>query len=72
MELGPKDHPYYGFGDPNSIIAVYMDPLGNGFLCISSCNYSKEPNEWKNMLSLPMSTAGFDRRGKVTAVHNMW
>ena len=27
-----KTHPYYGFGtrfwDPNSIIGVYMDPLG--------------------------------------------
>ena len=32
MELGPKDHPYYGFGDPNSIIGVYMDPLGV-YLC---------------------------------------
>ena len=31
MELGPKalkDHPYYGFGELNSKIVVYMDPLG--------------------------------------------
>ena len=21
----PKDHPYYGFGEPNSIIVVYME-----------------------------------------------
>ena len=29
MELwAPKDHPYYGFGKPNSIIVVYMEPLG--------------------------------------------
>ena len=28
MELGPKDHPYYGFGGPNSVMVVYMDPLG--------------------------------------------
>ena len=24
----PKDHPHYGFLGPNSIIVVYMDPLG--------------------------------------------
>ena len=24
----PKDLPYYGFGEPNSIIVVYMEPLG--------------------------------------------
>ena len=29
MELGPKDHHYYGLGEPNSIIVVYMEPLGS-------------------------------------------
>ena len=24
-----KDHPYYGFGGPNSIIVDFMDPLGS-------------------------------------------
>ena len=28
MELGPKDHPYYGFRGPTSVMVVYMDPLG--------------------------------------------
>ena len=28
MELDPKDHPYYGFGEPTSIIVVYLEPLG--------------------------------------------
>ena len=29
MELGPQHHNGDGLSGPNSIIAVYMDPLGN-------------------------------------------
>ena len=25
-----KDQPYYGFGEPNSIMVVYTEPLGKG------------------------------------------
>ena len=27
----PKGHPYHGFGEPNSIIVVSMEPLGYCF-----------------------------------------
>ena len=27
--LVPKDHPYYGFGGPTSIMVVYVNPVGN-------------------------------------------
>ena len=31
VELDPKDHSNHGFGGPNSIIVVCMDPLGTVF-----------------------------------------
>ena len=32
MEFGPKNHNGDGLLGPNSIMVVYMDPLGKGFL----------------------------------------
>ena len=28
MELGLNNHIWYGFGGPNSMMALYLDPLG--------------------------------------------
>ena len=48
MELGPKNHNGDGLLGPNSIMVVYVDPLGNGLvrLRVPSCSL-------RNLVRLP-------------------
>ena len=39
MELGPPNHTQHGLVGPNSILTVYMDPLGIGFFCFTGSSY---------------------------------
>ena len=34
MEVGPQDHSKGGILGPNSIVVVYMDPLGDPYLIL--------------------------------------
>ena len=65
MELGPQNHSRDGLMGPNSIMVVYMDPLGKQLtLPVNCCCYTSpfQLLDKKQMLLVRLTVLGFGFR----------